>query len=444
MEDSGKSRKLKIAIAVLALLLIVSCVALGVTLVLREQDDHPTVTVPVETASPELPVETTTETAAPELTQPTAVATLPTKAPGSSSSSSASEQEATLLRLHKQQGSDVIPFYAANMFPGDSVTRYFCVRVSHSDSVTLRYHASIRPGYEKLGEGMKVRIFLPATGELLYDGVMEGMPASLNRILTASQQSTEDLLYEITVYLDTSAGNEYQSGELVADLQWWIEETDFLTSPKTGDSSLILLWSVLAVLSALAVLVLLYLLYRVDPRLARLLMVLLVLALLMSGLCVTAFAAFQYNVTVRQNMFYTGTVSINLNDGEAVTEDEMFTRFEPGMTAGAKFFIENESTDPVYYKLYFRDIEGSLADVLEVTVTTADGSRVLYDTTVSDFTRTGVGIVRERLELNQRQELMIWFHFPENAGNAYRQQSLSFTLCADAVQTKNNPTGDFD
>lgn len=40
----------------------------------------------------------------------------------------------------------------------------------------------------------------------------------------------------------------------------------------------------------------------------------------------------------------------------------------------------------MYYKLYFRDVSGELADVLEVTLT--DGSDVLYTGTLSGLTRS--------------------------------------------------------
>lgn len=68
----------------------------------------------------------------------------------------------------------------------------------------------------------------------------------------------------------------------------------------------------------------------------------------------------------------------------------------------------------MYYKLYFRDVSGELADMLEVTLT--DGSNVLYTGTLSGLTRS----------------------------TAAQQTCMSFVLCADAVQTKNNPTGLFD
>ena len=54
------------------------------------------------------------------------------------------------------------------------------------------------------------------------------------------------------------------------------------------------------------------------------------------------------------------------------------------MTVNKDFTLSNTGTADVYYKLYFRDVSGELADVLEVTLT--DGSDVLYTGTLSGLT----------------------------------------------------------
>ena len=39
---------------------------------------------------------------------------------------------------------------------------------------------------------------------------------------------------------------------------------------------------------------------------------------------------------------------------------------------------ENESSDDVYYKIYFENVDGDLADALDVTISYEDDSEVLY------------------------------------------------------------------
>ncbi len=158
-------------------------------------------------------------------------------------------------------------------------------------------------------------------------------------------------------------------------------------------------------------------------------------------LCITTFALVWATVSVENNLFHTGTVKINLNDGKPVIEEHEFL-FEPGMTVKKDFFIENQSTWDVYYKLYFIDVEGGLADVLEVTV--KDGEKVLYKGKANALTKENVGAANDILKLNERRELTVFFHFPEEARNQTQALWLTFSMQADAVQTKNNPNRLFD
>lgn len=153
-------------------------------------------------------------------------------------------------------------------------------------------------------------------------------------------------------------------------------------------------------------------------------------------LCITTFALVWATVSVDNNLFQTGTIKINLNDGKPIIEEHEFL-FEPGMTVKKDFFIENQSTWDVYYKLYFTDVEGGLADVLEITI--KDGDKDLYKGTASDLTRDNLGAANDILKLNERRELTVYFHFPKEAGNETQNRVLSFSMMADAVQTKNNP-----
>lgn len=153
-------------------------------------------------------------------------------------------------------------------------------------------------------------------------------------------------------------------------------------------------------------------------------------------LCITTFALVWATVSVDNNLFHTGTVKINLNDGKPVIEEHEFL-FEPGMTVKKDFFIENQSTWNVYYKLYFDNVNGGLADVLQITV--KDGDRTLYQGTAAELNRTEVTVADDVLKIKERRELTVYFYFPEEAGISAQSQTLTFDMCADAVQTKNNP-----
>ena len=166
-----------------------------------------------------------------------------------------------------------------------------------------------------------------------------------------------------------------------------------------------------------------------------------ILIILSLALCVTTFALVYSMISVDNNIFRTGAVDINLNDGKPVIEEREFI-FEPGITVEKEFFIENNSTWSVYYKLYFDNVEGELADVLEVTV--YNGDKVLYSGTASQLNRDSVLAADDQLEIGEKRILKITFHFPESIGNDAQSQTLKFDLRADAVQTKNNPDRLFD
>lgn len=124
-------------------------------------------------------------------------------------------------------------------------------------------------------------------------------------------------------------------------------------------------------------------------------------------LCITTLALVYSTVAVENNLFQTGEIKLNLNDGKPVIEEHEYL-FEPGMTVEKNFFLENQSTDDVYYRLYFDNVEGGLADILDVTI--RDGDTVLYSGKASALTKEQVSAADDILKLNERRELIISFH----------------------------------
>lgn len=163
--------------------------------------------------------------------------------------------------------------------------------------------------------------------------------------------------------------------------------------------------------------------------------------LLIIGLAVTTIALIYANVSLENNLFHTGEVKLNLNDEKPVIREDEFL-FEPGMTVKKEFFIENQSTWDVYYKIYLSDVSGGLADVLEVTV--KDGDQIVSKGTPNELARGKVKSAEEALKIGQRKTLTVYFYYPKESGNETQNRNLTFTICADATQTKNNPERKFD
>lgn len=160
------------------------------------------------------------------------------------------------------------------------------------------------------------------------------------------------------------------------------------------------------------------------------------IAVLAACLFLTTFALVYETAFAKDNLFGTGEVKINLNDSRPIIEKHEFL-FEPGMTVKKDFFIKNESSCDVYYKIYLDNVSGGLADVLTVTV--KDGEEVLYTGKASGLTEKNTAAANDALKIGQRKNLTAVFEYPKNSENNTQTLDLTFTLCAKATQTKNNP-----
>jgi hypothetical protein len=164
------------------------------------------------------------------------------------------------------------------------------------------------------------------------------------------------------------------------------------------------------------------------------------------------------------NRFTTGDVRIGLYDlygknlglsGDALIQTN---NFEPGATFCRSFEIKNETSNEFYYKFYFtfpNGIDGSLANVLQVSITdrVADGipysnlrnDQIIYPwTLMSKLTRDQTDAIEAALAGYGSRDFTIWFHFPEEATNETQNLKVSFNFTAEAVQVRNNTNRQFD
>jgi hypothetical protein len=118
---------------------------------------------------------------------------------------------------------DIQSFEVRNMFPGDTVEKYFYVHISFNNQIVLNYHADIVTG-EDLASVLDCKIELLTTGETLYEGIMSEMPTAVKQIIVTDGSAIGELYYKITVHMDTNVGNEYQNEYLRADFRWWINK----------------------------------------------------------------------------------------------------------------------------------------------------------------------------------------------------------------------------
>lgn len=242
-----QGKKIKTVIIILAILLGLSLSALGGILTHNKLSAEKTVSVevPDNLITPDAPAGGDSTSGADGAAQP-------------AENSEEKAEKAAAIELYNKQPEENSPFAVSNMFPGDRETKYFRVRVSYHGKISVHYNAAVRPGYEKLAEVLKLRVKLLSTGETVYDGAIADMPESITYEMASAKSTVGELYYEITAYLDTSVGNDYQNKDLIADFKWWVEETGNLDdSPKTGDDFNVRLFALLAVCSGAAILLLL-------------------------------------------------------------------------------------------------------------------------------------------------------------------------------------------
>lgn len=261
-QKQTKSKRLKIAIIILAVLLVLSAGGLAARFVYLQffAPAQTTVTVPDNLIGEEssVPTENPTESSGSE----TDSRTENESTAGNSSTSSngpADKPTATKLELYQGQPEDNQRFEVKNMLPGDTETKYFCVKVYHDKDIELFFKADVTEQTKNLGDVLHIRVTHLETGKVLCDAPFaEVNGKEFPELLKSNNEKATTAYYQIDVSLDTSVGNEYQAAKLTADFKWYVKDEGSLTPPQTGDNTNITLWIVLAVSSFLLMLLLLW------------------------------------------------------------------------------------------------------------------------------------------------------------------------------------------
>ncbi len=171
----------------------------------------------------------------------TAIGYTPPSPPGPPYPPTSADAKAEIIVLNgKKSGSgeimdaDTKPFVAEGMYPGDSITKYYCLEVTPNGTVSMRFFITLKDQNAKLGEVLNVKVTLwekEAGGSyvkagVVYDGLMRDMQGSVTadtgsyKQVNAANGVSVQYFYEVTVYLDKSVGNAYANQSLTADFRW--------------------------------------------------------------------------------------------------------------------------------------------------------------------------------------------------------------------------------
>lgn len=106
------------------------------------------------------------------------------------------------------------------MFPGDTETKYFCVKAHLDADLELLFRTKITGQTKNLGDVLHIKVTHLETGKVLCDAPFAEIDGKeFSELLKKNVAGETTAYYQIDVSLDTSVGNEYQAAELKADLR---------------------------------------------------------------------------------------------------------------------------------------------------------------------------------------------------------------------------------
>ena len=156
---------------------------------------------------------------------------------------------------------------------------------------------------------------------------------------------------------------------------------------------------------------------------------------------VTTYAFVASFVSENDNLFETARVKIVLNEGKLIFDENDF-QMEPGRTLVKNFTVRNDSTVPVYYRLYLGNLQGALQEALSFKI--YDGDELVYSTKMKNFTMDAPFLSGKSLEVGEVKELSAHVVMDPVTGNYYQDSNVTFDVVAEATQVNNNPNMEFD
>lgn len=261
--QAKKPLRLKYVIIVLAVLLAISIVGLSTSYIYRALavSSHTTETVPNNLIgkNADLDFSSLSVSGAEKANNPNrkiAGDSVGTTAAGTGVPAESTGSQASVLELYQKHPEDNQKFAVDNMLPGDSVTKYFCIKTYHDADIALFFNTKVTEETKSLSDVLHIRVTCLDTGEILCDAPFAQVrEQEFTQMLAANATGESIVYYQIDVSLDTSVGNDYQAALLKADFNWYVKDDGSLTPypPKTGETINIVLWAVLAASSLLMI-----------------------------------------------------------------------------------------------------------------------------------------------------------------------------------------------
>lgn len=144
--------------------------------------------------------------------------------------------DVTSIAFYKGVNTDEEPFSVINMYPGDHIQKQYVVSIAHKGPIDVNFHVVVNDKYKHLSDALWM--IIECEDKKIYEGSMTNANSTYR--ISSTTEQTDRITYKISVGLPTSAGNEYQNKECLADFYWEaIEVDEGYLIPNTADRNVI-------------------------------------------------------------------------------------------------------------------------------------------------------------------------------------------------------------
>ncbi len=140
--------------------------------------------------------------------------------------------EAPSIELDRHHPEYNEKFEVFDMLPGDSVTKYYSIKVHHGYDVKVYFETKVTEETKNLGEVLKIKVTDVTAGAdqevtILDDVFKTANGKTFSTLLQANDTGITQKFYRIDVSLDSSVGNPYQAAALMADFKWFVTDEEY-------------------------------------------------------------------------------------------------------------------------------------------------------------------------------------------------------------------------
>ena len=133
--------------------------------------------------------------------------------------------ESASISLNAWDRSEALNFSFQNIVPGDSEMKEYAIKIMDKKAVHIQFSV-ICESDNKLADGLYIKV--ATNGEASYDGPLSKIGILTYTLPTKGQQT---VIYNITIYMPTTATSEYAGLSLNTNLKWTITREDAPPKP---------------------------------------------------------------------------------------------------------------------------------------------------------------------------------------------------------------------